>query len=133
MQGNRQPYAGAGGIHTDPTCPIKIYPSEFILLNQKPSSSPTSTTLIFPAGRLMRVRSMEAQMLVGFKQSDQVPVRLQGLSFSKRWTLIGAAMYRARASASSIVLVTLFMPATTITLFGPKTRAATRLPLPSML
>ena len=51
---------------------------------------------------------------------------------SKRWALAGAATWRARAMALSRSPMTLFIPAMTRTLSGPKHRAATRLALPSM-
>ena len=91
------------------------------------------TTLILPAGLHKRVRTMYEQILSVLLQSAQVPVVLQGVRMSKRCALTGAAVLRAREVASSAVFTTLFMPHATMTLFGPKVIAATRLPIPSTL
>ena len=79
-----------------------------------------------------RVVTIWAQQQSGLVQLPHWPVTAQGVLTSKRWTLAGAAMWRARAMALLRSPATLFMPATTMTCRGPKHRAATRLPMPSM-
>ena len=48
-------------------------------LHQNPSSSPTSTNLIRPAGRQLRVMRIWLQMHSGLLQLPQEPVTVQGV------------------------------------------------------
>jgi hypothetical protein len=99
----------------------------------RPRSSPIRITLILPAGRQSLVVTISAQMLSALRQSSQAPVLKQGVrSFSNRCATAGAAMVLVRRSPSSGLLTTLFIPAATMTLFGPNIIAASRFPFPSI-
>ena len=81
---------------------------------------------------LKRVMTIWAQMQSGLVQSPHWPLTAQGVLILNRWALAGAATLRARAMAAFRSPATLFMPATTMTCFGPKHSAATRLAKPSI-
>ena len=66
--------------------------SSFRQFTYRPSSSPTSTTLMRPAGLQKRVMTIWEQMQSGLVQSPHWPLTAQGVLPSKRWALAGAAM-----------------------------------------
>ena len=77
--------------------------------------------------------STSEQIQSGEIQLWHFPVVLQGVWISKRPALIGAAINLVLDMAASKFCAILLIPQTTMTFFGPKQIAATRLPVPSIL
>ena len=76
---------------------------------------------------------IEEQILLSPKQLPHTPVLAQGVSLFNRKVFLGDAIFCALQIASFMSLHILFIPTIRMTFLGPKARAATLLPAPSML